>query len=389
MAILMILPAALAQGEEKKPPQIPADKDPITTESGLIISVLREGTGKVHPKMWDEVTCHYTGWLKATGKVFDSSVQRGQPLNFRLGQVIEGWNEGLKRMVVGSKVKLTIPPAIGYGARGSPPAIPPGSTLIFEVELLKVEPGGVPVWSNADEKTQKKTESGIVYEVIKTGEGDAPKTTDNVVIKYTCWGLDKKMVDCSALRGEETKFKIDSVRLAFLKEVLPMMAPGGVWRCEVPSKLAFGARKVRTLEGGSDSVWQVELIRIVRPMTIPKFVVPTAEQLTTKESGLQIQVLTPGTGKSPKMGQKVVCHYAGWLKKDGKLFDSSYGRGDPATFGVGRLIEGWNEALLGMKEGEEVILVIPAKLGYGSRGSPPVIGPDADLVFRMHLIEVK
>ena len=124
-------------------------------------------------------------------------------------------------------------------------------------------------------------------------------------------------------------------------------------------------------------------------MPVPEFVVPKAEQLTTKESGLQIQVLTPGTGKTPRMGQQVVCHYAGWLKKDGTLFDSSYGRGEPSTFGIGQLIEGWNEALLGMKEGEEVILVIPAKLAYGPRGSPPVIGPDEDLVFRMKLIEVK
>lgn len=85
------------------------------------------------------VTVHYTGWL-TTGEKFDSSVDRKEPFQFVLGakQVIGGWDQGVATMVVGDKVKLTIPPELGYGRGGYPGAIPPNATLVFEVELLAV-----------------------------------------------------------------------------------------------------------------------------------------------------------------------------------------------------------------------------------------------------------
>jgi FKBP-type peptidyl-prolyl cis-trans isomerase FkpA len=92
------------------------------------------------------VTVHYTGWLSekgAKGRKFDSSKDRGDPFVFPLGQghVIKGWDEGVAGMKVGGKRLLTIPPELGYGARGAGGVIPPNATLIFEVELLKVSQG--------------------------------------------------------------------------------------------------------------------------------------------------------------------------------------------------------------------------------------------------------
>jgi len=107
----------------------------ITTKSGLRYIVLNEGTGDNSPKVGKEVTVHYTGTL-LDGRTFDSSVQRGTPATFAVGQVIEGWNEALVTMKKGEKRTLIIPPELGYGAQGYPGVIPPNSYLIFDVELL-------------------------------------------------------------------------------------------------------------------------------------------------------------------------------------------------------------------------------------------------------------
>jgi FKBP-type peptidyl-prolyl cis-trans isomerase FklB len=106
------------------------------TPSGLQYKITQEGTGK-SPKATDNVTVHYTGKL-IDGTIFDSSVQRGQPATFGLNQVIAGWTEGLQLLKEGGKAILYIPSELGYGERGAGGQIPPYSTLIFEVELIKV-----------------------------------------------------------------------------------------------------------------------------------------------------------------------------------------------------------------------------------------------------------
>ncbi|MBI1357998.1 MAG: hypothetical protein GC160_26990 [Acidobacteria bacterium] len=105
------------------------------TESGLQYEVLREAEGP-KPTLSDSVTVHYKGEL-VDGTVFDSSYERGEPLTFPLGRVIKGWKEGVQLMSVGSHYKFVIPSELGYGANGAG-AIPPNSTLIFEVELLGI-----------------------------------------------------------------------------------------------------------------------------------------------------------------------------------------------------------------------------------------------------------
>jgi FKBP-type peptidyl-prolyl cis-trans isomerase FkpA len=106
------------------------------TASGLIYVPIKEGAG-AQPKDTDTVKVHYTGTLP-DGKVFDSSVKRGQPAEFPLNQVIKCWTEGVGKMKVGGKAKLVCPSAIAYGDEGRPPTIPGGATLVFDVELLDI-----------------------------------------------------------------------------------------------------------------------------------------------------------------------------------------------------------------------------------------------------------
>jgi len=110
----------------------------VTLPSGLQYKILTQGTGP-KPIAADTVVCNYRGTL-VDGTEFDSSYKRGQPATFAVGQVIPGWTEALQLMPVGSKWQLFIPSKLAYGARGPAPAIGPNSTLIFEVELLSIQP---------------------------------------------------------------------------------------------------------------------------------------------------------------------------------------------------------------------------------------------------------
>lgn len=110
----------------------------VQTKSGLQYEVLSEGKGERSPRATDTVLCHYEGRL-VSGKVFDSSYERNQPAEFGLNQVIPGWTEGLQLMSEGAKYRFYIPYLLGYGEQGAGPSIPPYSTLIFDVELIKVK----------------------------------------------------------------------------------------------------------------------------------------------------------------------------------------------------------------------------------------------------------
>jgi FKBP-type peptidyl-prolyl cis-trans isomerase len=145
------VPASLySQTRRSKPPvRKPAVKKPMTstnlssgavkTPSGLIFLLTRKGTGAL-PKAGQTVSVHYTGTL-TDGTKFDSSRDRGEPIEFPIGQgrVIKGWDEGIARMHVGDQAILVIPPSIGYGSRGAGGVIPPDATLIFIVELVGVK----------------------------------------------------------------------------------------------------------------------------------------------------------------------------------------------------------------------------------------------------------
>src|SRR5438034_565931 len=113
-----------------------AEKGAVKTPSGAVVTTLKPGTG-ASPTATDKVKVHYHGTL-TDGTVFDSSVQRGEPITFPLSGVIKCWTEGVQQMKVGGKSRLVCPADTAYGDRGAPPKIKPGATLVFEVELLEI-----------------------------------------------------------------------------------------------------------------------------------------------------------------------------------------------------------------------------------------------------------
>jgi FKBP-type peptidyl-prolyl cis-trans isomerase len=385
-ALLPLVPflvVGLAVTSWAEDPPIPADTTVQKSESGLQWSVLAPGGGGESPRMGDKVRVHYTGWT-TDGKVFDSSRQRGQPAEFVLGEVVQGWNEGLQRMTKGERVKLTIPPGLAYGAEGRPPVIPPNATLIFDVELLDFV--AMPRFHPAVPERQTTTASGLKSEVLTEGAGDPPKANEAFEIKFAYWTTDGKLLDASERQGT-LKATSAQMSLGVLKEAPLLLAPGARWRFEVPPALGFGDRSPSPeLPPGSTTVWEIEMVRIIKPLPEPAFQSLDPAKTVTKPSGLKIQVIEEGTGPSPVAGAQVSAHYAGWLA-DGTPFDSSYQRGEPMVFPLGRVIPGWSEGLLLMKEGGTYLLEIPGAIAYGPMGKPPKIPPNATLVFRIQLVK--
>ena len=156
----------------------------------------------------------------------------------------------------------------------------------------------------------------------------------------------------------------------------------------VPAKIGIGQRSGNsTLKPGSNEIWILECTGTMS-FTKPEFQMPDESELTTTPSGLKYKTIREGTGRSPKVSNRVNAHYAGWLT-DGTGFDNSYDRGAPSEFPLAQVIPGWTEGLQLMKEGGATLFVIPSEIGYGPRGAGGSIPPNATLVFYVELVSVK
>ena len=244
----------------EKPIPAPADvaappADAIKTASGLAYKILSTKEGSAKPGSADKVTVHYTGW-QTDGTMFDSSVQRGAPATFGLGQVIAGWTEGLQLVGEGEKARLWIPEELAYkGRKGAPEGM-----LVFDVELISIKKA-VPAPANVESPPAdaKKTASGLAYKVLQAGTGAKPTDADRVKVHYTGWTTDGKMFDSSVQRGTPATFGLKQVIKGWT-EGLQLMQTGEKTRLWIPEELAYQGKPGRP---AGMLVFDVELIEIV------------------------------------------------------------------------------------------------------------------------------
>jgi peptidylprolyl isomerase len=247
------------------------------TASGLIINDLRVGAGPA-VENGDIAVVKYTGWLR-DGKKFDSNADSNDPFQVFVGQgfVIKGWDEGLIGMRPGGKRKLLIPPELGYGARGSPPKIPPNSWLIFEIELVSIknkeEPGKTdsgaqsPKAENADSAATKAKEDtargGLKIEDLKEGAGDPVKKGDRVSVHYTGWLTNGTKFDSSLDRNSpfDVTVGVGQVIKGWDMGLVGMKA-GGKRKLTIPPELAYGSRGAGSIPPNSELIFEIELLKI-------------------------------------------------------------------------------------------------------------------------------
>lgn len=372
-------------------PETPTDvkaapDDASKTPSGLASKVLSKGSGTEHPSAADTVTVHYSGWT-TDGKMFDSSVKRGQPTSFPLNGVIKGWTEGLQLMVEGEKRRFWIPAALAYG--DNPGGGRPGGTLVFDVELISIKKAPKPPELTAPADAQK-TASGASFKTLSKGSGtQSPKSIDTVQVNLSLWSPEGQLLQSTDQEGGPANIPLEKFRIGGLSEAIQTMVTGEKRLVWIPATLAFGPTPPPGVPAAGIVV-QVELLSFkegVPPPAAPADVAAAPSDAEKTTSGLASKLLAKGSGKDhPKATDTVTVHYSGWTT-DGKLFDSSVTRGEPTSFGLNQVIKGWTEGVQLMVKGEKRRFWIPSALAYGD--NPGGGAPSGTLVFDIELLDIK
>lgn len=359
----------------------PADAE--KTKSGLASKVLKKGTGTVKPAAADTVTVHYTGWT-TDGKMFDSSITRGEPTSFPLNGVIAGWTEGLQLMVEGEKRRFWIPEALAY--KGQPGR--PAGMLVFDVELLKVKKAPkapeVPKDVAKAPEDAEVTKSGLASKVLKKGNGGQKPNKDSIVtVHYSGWTTDGKMFDSSIMRGEPTSFPLGGV-IAGWTEGLQLMEIGEKRRFWIPEALAYKG------QAGAPAGMLVFDVELLDAVTTPADVANPPADAKKTESGLVSKELKAGEGELMTKDHIITFHFSGWTA-DGTRIDSTIGNprsgGQPQQLRVGDSFPGWVEGLQQMKKGEKRRFWIPNELVVGE--NPAEGAPKGTICFDVEILDAK
>lgn len=363
--------------------------DATKTASGLIYKKLVSNPGGVAPRRNDTVMINYTGWRQATGETFFTNKGRGQPMPLNLSQSAPGFTEALQQLHTGETAVLWMPPEIGYK---TPPADGKSETLIYEVEVVDVQPApAVPDDVGKPPAGAKPLKSGTKKLVLRPGTGkDAIRSYDTVQYIYTSWDDTGRMLDTSETRKRPASAQ--PYRLSTgMAEMVTSMTVGEKARFWVDAEklVAEGVKPPGGVEHGL-VCYEMEIAQVTKAAqepypTPPDVAKPPADARKTAK-GVFYKLLAAGSGRDPRhptATDTVKVNYTGWTT-DGKMFDSSALRAGPATFNLKNVVAGWTDGIPLMTKGDRMRFWIPQELAYkGQAGKPAGM-----LVFDVELVEI-